>query len=153
MSFIILTLDRFLKPTTNSLVRFLLVGVVNTFIGLALMFFLLNVAGLSYWVSTFTGNAIGACVSFLLNRTFTFRSNVSFKKGLPRFFVIIFSCYFSAYFCSEKLVKLLSQFYLLSPFMEKNASILIGSTLYTIANYLGQKYFVFNNIKNSLRAS
>ena len=152
MSFITLTLDRYLKPTTNSLVRFLLVGVVNTCIGLVLMFFFLNVAGLSYWTSTFTGNAMGACVSFLLNRTFTFKSNISLQKGLPRFFVIIFICYFLAYFCSEKLLELLSQSYLLSTFMEKNASILLGSTLYTIANYLGQKYFVFNNIK-SVRAS
>ena len=149
MSFIILTLDRFLKPTTSSLVRFLLVGVVNTFIGLVIMFFLYNVAGVSYWTATFTGNAIGACVSFLLNRTFTFKSNISLQKGLPRFFVIIFICYISAYFCSEKLLELLSQFYLLSTFMEKNASILLGSTLYTIANYLGQKYFVFRNIKTA----
>src|SRR5687767_5575104 len=129
MSFITLTLDRYLKPTTNSLVRFLLVGVVNTFIGLVLMFFFLNVAGFSYWTSTFTGNAIGACVSFLLNRTFTFKSNVTFHKGLPRFLIIIFICYFSAYFCSERLLELASQFYLLSTFMEKNASILLGSTL------------------------
>jgi putative flippase GtrA len=148
-----LTLDRFLKPTTNSLVRFLLVGVVNTFIGLVIMFFLYNVAGVSYWTATFIGNTIGACVSFLLNRTFTFKSNVSFQKGLPRFFVIIFICYFSAYFCSEKLLELLSQLYVLSTSTEKNASILVGSTLYTMANYLGQKYFVFKTIKNSVRAS
>jgi putative flippase GtrA len=149
MSFIIWTLDRYLKPTTNSLVRFLLVGVVNTFIGLVLMFFLLNVAGLSYWTSTFTGNAIGACFSFLLNRTFTFKSNVSFHKGLPRFFVIILICYFSAYFCSEKLLEWTNQFYLLSTYTKENASIILGSTLYSMSNYLGQKYFVFKSIKTA----
>jgi putative flippase GtrA len=149
MSFTILNLDKYLKPTTNSLVRFLLVGIVNTFIGLVIMFFLLNVVGLSYWTSTFLGNAIGACVSFLLNRTFTFKSNVSFHKGLPKFFAIILICYFSAYFCSEKLVELTSQFYLLSTSIEENASVLLGSTFYTIANYLGQKYVVFKKIKTA----
>jgi putative flippase GtrA len=149
MSFIILILDKFLKPKTNSLVRFLLVGIINTCIGLGCMLFLLNVAGLSYWTSTFAGNAIGACVSFLLNKTFTFNSNVSFHSGLPRFFGLIIICYFSAYFCSEKLIGWISQFHLLSTFLEENASILVGSTLYTIANYLGQKYFVFKNIKTA----
>jgi putative flippase GtrA len=149
MSFIILTLDKYLKPTTNSLVRFLLVGIVNTIIGLTFMFFLLNVVGLSYWTSTFAGNAIGACVSFLLNRTFTFKSNVSFFRGLPRFFALLFICYFSAYFCSEKLVELASQFVLLSTSIKENASVLLGSTLYTIANYLGQKYFVFKSLKTA----
>ncbi|WP_081825606.1 GtrA family protein [Bacillus sp. UNC41MFS5] len=149
MNFIILTLDKYLKPTTSSLVRFLLVGIANTFIGLGCMFFLLNIMGLSYWTSTLTGNAIGASVSFLLNRTFTFKSNVSFHKGVPRFFVLILICYFLAYFCSKKLVELTSQYYLLSTSSEESASVLLGSTLYTIANYLGQKYIVFKN--SSLR--
>ncbi len=149
MSFTILSLDKYLKPTTNSLVRFLLVGIVNTFIGLFFMFFFLNVVGVSYWVSTFTGNTIGASVSFLLNRSFTFKSNISFHKGLPRFIAIIFICYFSAYSCSEKLVELTSSFLLLSTSIEENASVLLGSTFYTIANYLGQKYFVFKNIKTA----
>jgi putative flippase GtrA len=38
------------------------VGIVNTFIGLFFMFFFLNVVGVSYWVSTFRGNTIGACI-------------------------------------------------------------------------------------------
>ncbi|MBV7507034.1 GtrA family protein [Bacillus sp. sid0103] len=149
MSFIILSLDKYLKPTTNPLVRFILVGIMNTFIGLVCMFFFLNVAGISYWISTFTGNVIGACFSFLLNRTFTFKSNVSFHKGLPKFFATIFICYFLAYFCSEKLIEWTNQFHPFSTSIEENASVLLGSTLYTIANYLGQKYFVFKNIKTA----
>ncbi|MEH7505029.1 GtrA family protein [Neobacillus drentensis] len=144
-----MNLDKYLKPTTNSLVRFLLVGIVNTFIGLFFMFFFLNVVGVSFWVSTFTGNTIGACVSFLLNRSFTFNSNISFHKGLPRFIAIIFISYFSAYSCSEKLVELTRPFHPLSTSIEENASVLLGSTFYTIANYLGQKYFVFKNIKTA----
>ncbi|WP_335386134.1 GtrA family protein [Neobacillus drentensis] len=124
-------------------------GIVNTFIGLFFMFFFLNVVGVSFWVSTFTGNTIGACVSFLLNRSFTFNSNISFHKGLPRFIAIIFISYFSAYSCSEKLVELTRPFHPLSTSIEENASVLLGSTFYTIANYLGQKYFVFKNIKTA----
>lgn len=131
-------LEKYQILTTNSLVRFLLVGIVNTCIGLAIMFFLLNVANVSYWTSTFIGNAAGACVSFLLNRTFTFKSDVSYYKGLPRFIAIIVLCYFSSYFCSEKLAE-----WIFSPSVKENISVLLGSVFYTISNYFGQRYFVF----------
>ena len=55
-------------------VRFLMVGVANTIVGLSVMYLLLHLAGLSYWTSTFLGNSVGAVVSFFLNRSFTFRS-------------------------------------------------------------------------------
>lgn len=140
-------LEKYLKPTTNSFFRFLLVGIVNTFVGLFIMFFLLNVLNLTYWTSTFLGNAVGACISFLLNRTFTFGSNVSYHKGVPRFFVIILICYFSAYYSSEKLTELTNHFQLFSTMNDENVSVLLGSALYTISNYLGQKHFVFKKIK------
>jgi putative flippase GtrA len=135
--------EKYLTLTTNSLVRFVLVGVVNTCIGLAIMFVLLNAAGFSYWLATFTGNAVGAFVSFTLNRAFTFKSTVSYQKGLPAFLVIILLCYFISYFLSEKLGMWLSQSAIISPGMEENTSVLMGSVLYTISNYLGQKYVVF----------
>jgi putative flippase GtrA len=145
MRYLILISEKYLIPTNHSLVRFLLVGLVNTGIGLAIMFLLLNVVGASYWVSTFTGNAIGACVSFLLNRAFTFKSTVSYHTGLPRFIIVILLCYFSSYFLSGKMGEWISQYFIISPEMAKNVSVLLGSVFYTISNYLGQKYFVFTN--------
>ncbi|MGG3564150.1 GtrA family protein [Neobacillus rhizosphaerae] len=136
--------EKYLIPTNHSLVRFLLVGVVNTGIGLAIMFLLLNVVGASYWFSTFTGNAVGACVSFLLNRAFTFKSTVSYHKGLPRFIIVILLCYFSSYFLSGKMGEWIGQNFIISPEVVKNVSVLLGSVFYTICNYLGQKYLVFS---------
>ncbi|WP_307285664.1 GtrA family protein [Bacillus sp. SORGH_AS_0510] len=140
---IVLILEKYLILTNNSLVRFLLVGMVNTSVGLAIMLFLLNVAEASYWISTFTGNAVGACVSFLLNRSFTFKSTVAYHKGLTRFFITILLCYFSSYFVSEKVGEWTSRVLIISSETEKNVSVLLGSIFYTISNYLGQKYFVF----------
>jgi putative flippase GtrA len=111
------------------------------------MFSLLNIAHLSYWTSTFAGNAAGACVSYLLNRSYTFNSKVSYQRGLPRFVLIILFCYFSAYFCSERLVEWISPSLPLSASLTENASILLGSALYTISNYFGQKYLVFKKLK------
>ncbi|MBY0145853.1 GtrA family protein [Neobacillus niacini] len=139
---------RFIKPT-NSFVRFLLVGFVNTCVGLCIIFFLLNAVHLSYWVSTFTGNAIGACVSFFLNRSFTFNSSVSFQRGLPKFMTIILICYVASYFFSEKLVVWVNEIQMVSTSVEQNGAVLLGSVLYTISNYLGQKYLVFNTVKTA----
>ncbi len=141
----------------NSFLRFVLVGIVNTGIGLTLMFFFLNFLQLSYWVSTFIGNFIGAVISFLLNRRFTFNSSITTKKGLPLFLVVVFLCYIVSYSLSQELVDLywlnfaerLSTLQLnLGDFMalfynKKNIALLIGSVIYTITNYFGQKQVVF----------
>jgi putative flippase GtrA len=134
---------------TNSFIRFLLVGVINTCVGLFIIFFSLNALHLSYWVSTFVGNLAGACISYLLNRSFTFNSTVSFQRGLPRFLTIILICYFGAYFFSEKLMIWFTSFHFVSTSVEQNGAVLVGSVLYTISNYLGQRYFVFNTVKTA----
>lgn len=78
-------LKNYLKQT-NSFIRFLLVGIVNTAVGLSIMLFLMNALELSYWISTFIGNGTGAVTSFLLNRTFTFKSDIEWRRGVARFF-------------------------------------------------------------------
>lgn len=139
---------KFIIPT-NSFVRFLLVGLINTCVGLCIIFILLNAVHLSYWFSTFIGNAVGACVSFILNRSFTFNSQVSFQRGLPRFMTIILICYVVSYFLSEKLVFWVNEIQMVSSSVEQNGAVLLGSVLYTISNYLGQKYLVFNTVKTA----
>jgi putative flippase GtrA len=138
-----LTLRGYLNRT-NPFFRFLLVGIVNTIVGLSVMFLLLRVIELSYWWSTFIGNAVGACVSFLLNRSFTFQSNIAVTKGALRFVFVILSCYYLAYSFSQTIARWLAAFY---PMMFANVrddfAILLGAFLYTVLNYIGQKTIVF----------
>jgi putative flippase GtrA len=132
---------------TNSFYRFLLVGVINTIIGLSIMFILLNLMGWSYWLATFLGNGIGAGVSYILNRSFTFNSNVNGSKGIPKFFLVILSCYFLSYFIGGLVagsINLSSQPF---SFISKDElAVLIGTILYTVTNYLGQKFIVFRSV-------
>jgi putative flippase GtrA len=145
MSLLELKLGSFLKRT-NQFTRFLFVGVVNTLTGLSIIFVLLNVLGLSYWISTFVGNCVGAVVSYLLNRSFTFNSQIDFAKGIPRFITIILVCYFLSYSLSEFLADGVYQLYSPIPFFnEEEFAIILGSGLYTISNYLGQRNFVFRS--------
>ncbi|MGE7761359.1 GtrA family protein [Peribacillus sp. NPDC097895] len=132
---------------TNSFIRFLLVGIVNTAVGLSIMLFLMNVFGLSYWVSTFFGNGTGAVTSFLLNRNFTFRSNIDWRRGAARFFCVILICYSAAYSLGQAIAESMEGSVRLS--IQQNVAVLIGTVLYTGLNYMGQKYFVFK--KNMLK--
>ncbi|WP_042353841.1 GtrA family protein [Bacillus rubiinfantis] len=136
----------YLRLVNNSFFRFLAVGLVNTLVGLSLMFVLLHGIGLSYWVSTFTGNAVGAGVSFLLNKSFTFKSNVPLQTGLPRFCVIIMICYISSFYCSERIMEVVGDARAFGIVDVQTGAVLLGSAIYTISNYLGQKYLVFRKI-------
>jgi putative flippase GtrA len=137
-----LTLRNYLKQT-NPFVRFLLVGVINTLVGLSTIFILLDLT-VNYWISTFIGNGIGAFVSFLLNRRFTFQSRISIQKGAPTFFIVILLCYLGSYLTSNWLVTLITpSFFFISSLTQQDIAVLIGTCLYTLTNYLGQKYFVF----------
>jgi putative flippase GtrA len=145
MSHITLKLGTFLKQT-NSFTKFLFVGVLNTVIGLSTMFLLFNIIGTSYWLSTFIGNGIGALASFLLNRKFTFNSDVHFSKGAPKFLAVILTCYFLSYSISDSFTKVIFEDFGISSVLgQGELAILLGSVIYTLSNYFGQKYMVFRN--------
>jgi len=132
-----------------SFIRFLMVGVLNTIVGLSIMYTLLHLVGLSYWMSTFLGNSIGAAVSYFLNRMFTFRSRNTHLSSVLRFVFVIGLCYFLSYFIGIRVVKwglLLLQ--IDSKTAIQDLGILAGTGLYTILNYFGQKFFVFRENEN-----
>ncbi len=56
-----------------TLLRFLLIGLVNTAVGCGTMFLLYNLAGCSYWISTTANYIMGGFVSFFLNKHFTLK--------------------------------------------------------------------------------
>ncbi|NEY70864.1 GtrA family protein [Bacillus mesophilus] len=138
-----LTFLSYLKRT-SPFIRFLLVGVINTLVGLSIIFILLELT-LNYWFATFVGNSVGAAVSFFLNRMFTFKSSVSIQRGIPTFTLTILVCYFGSYATGKWLVMLAGPPSLLPIFIsEQDLAVLLGAALYTLSNYLGQKYFVFS---------
>lgn len=126
-------------------VRFLMVGLINTMVGLSVMYLLLHGFGLSYWISTFLGNSVGACISFFLNRRFTFKSDVSVLTGLFRFITVILISYFISYSLGESLVQsLLNNNVTFISKGKTDLAVLISTFLYTLLNYLSQKLFVFH---------
>lgn len=130
----------------HSFVRFLMVGIVNTIVGLSFMYLFMHVVHLSYWFSTFLGNTIGACVSYILNRNFTFRNKGSVAKSAVRFIFVILVCYFISYGLAKNIVLyLIGTNELFTDKLKTDVAVLVGTGLYTILNYLAQKLFVFSN--------
>ena len=82
------------KLIDKSIPRFLLVGVGNTLLSMALMFLL---EGLGYWPSTAIAYVAGAVMSFFLNRHFTFQSEETLLRSAVKFAVNVAVCYVVAY--------------------------------------------------------
>lgn len=125
--------------------RFLIVGVINTLVGLSIIYILLHIAGLSFWLATFIGNSIGAVVSYTLNKTFTFKSSATVSKSAIRFIFAILACYFISYYLGKQLANwALDQVPFLPNNYKTDIAVLFGTGLYTITNYFGQKIIVFS---------
>lgn len=132
-------------------VRFLMVGVANTIVGLSVMYLLLHLAGLSYWMSTFLGNSIGAVVSFFLNRSFTFRNQGSVSKSMLRFVAVILFCYMVSYSIGRNLVEWMLSNSGLTSGIKTDIAVFISTGFYTVLNYVLQKIFVFKSTKHEER--
>jgi putative flippase GtrA len=66
-------------------VKYCIVGLGNTAIGLGLIYLAMGVFGLSPALSNFTGFAIAFIVSFSVNRAWTFQSNAHLGRSLAVF--------------------------------------------------------------------
>lgn len=125
----------------EKLLKFLLVGVVNTLIGTAIMFGLYNLAHCSYWASSAANYFLTSILSFFLNKYFTFQSHEQGGAQAIRFALHIAVCYLLAYGLAKPLcLRLLVE---TDTAVRENISMLVGMCLFTGLNYLGQRFFTF----------
>ena len=129
------------KFADKTFLRFVLVGVINTVFGTAIMFVFYNVFGLSYWLSSASNYFFGSILSYFLNKYFTFQYKKRDWKVVVRFAVNVSVCYLIAYGIAKPLaLRLLAGF---DEKLQTNAAMLAGLCLYTALNYLGQRFFAF----------
>ena len=125
--------------------KFVIVGIINTLFGTSIMFIFYNVFHLSYWISSASNYFFGSILSYVLNRYFTFNNRVNSHKTIIRFILNISFCYLLAYGIAKPISEaLLSVF---SQTVQANVAMLIGMCLFVGLNYIGQRYFVFNEHK------
>lgn len=121
--------------------RFLLVGVINTVVGMGTMFLLYNWGGCGYWFSSACNYLVGGTVSYFLNKYYTFEQKERDSKYVFRFICNTLLCYLIAYGAAKPLVLQLPLG--LSEHMMGNLAMLCGAGLYTLLGYIGQRLFVF----------
>lgn len=122
-------------------IKFVLVGIINTGVGTAVMFIAYNLFHLSYWVSSAANYVIGSICSYFLNKYFTFQNKDRSSVIIFKFILNITVCYLIAYGGAKKLILIL-----LSGFSQQwqdNIAMVCGMGLFVILNYFGQRFFAF----------
>lgn len=125
----------------STMVKFLLVGVLNTLIGCGTMFLLYNLVGCSYWISSAANYIIGSIVSFFFNKHFTFRNKERSWRQVGKFVINVAVCYIIAYGLAKPVVTFLLRGQ--AQTLQENVAMLAGMCLYTGLNYFGQRFFTF----------
>lgn len=123
--------------------RFIIVGVMNTLIGLAAMFIAYNVFHLGYWISSAMDYIIGSIFSYFANKYFTFRSDKKSGSEIIRFIINILICYLLAYSVAKPVISTLLADFNWSVSTVEQLNMIFGMCIFVVLNYFGQKCFVF----------
>lgn len=134
------------KLIDRTLLKFVVVGVINTLFGSAVMFAVYNLLGCSYWVSSAANYICGSILSFFLNKHFTFENKSKDVSVVIKFIVNIIVCYLLAYGLARPAVRLLLSDSSMK--VRENVAMLAGMILFVGFNYIGQRFFAFADPKD-----
>ena len=129
------------KNDIKTAIKFLLVGVINTLVGTAVMFLFYNLLHLNYWFSSASNYIVGSVVSYFLNKYFTFKNNEKSLKQVLTFILNICICYFLAYGIAKPFAAFILSAAPLN--IKENVAMLFGMGLFVVFNYFGQRFIVF----------
>lgn len=131
----------FTKLFDKTFWKFILVGIVNTVFGTAIMFVFYNLFHFSYWISSAANYVFGSILSYFLNKHFTFQNKNTNMKTVFKFILNISVCYFIAYGIAKPLVS--SVLEMTSKSIQENGALVVGMGLFVMLNYFGQRFFAF----------
>lgn len=121
--------------------KFILVGIVNTLFGTAVMFSFYNLLHCSYWLSSAANYFFGSILSYFLNKHFTFQNKSRSVKTVLKFVLNISVCYLIAYGLAKPAVAWVLSGASVS--VQENGAMLVGMGLFVLLNYFGQRFFAF----------
>lgn len=119
-----------------SLIKYLLVGVINTIFGFSIVF-LLMFFGVMPEVANFLGYFCGFILSYFLNKHFTFKSQNSHRRDFWRFFIAMAGAYlinFIALIIAHRICG-----------VDKYIAQVIAGVCYTISGYVFSRFFAFKS--------
>lgn len=125
-----------LNESQKQFVKYGLVGVMNTGITWLAMLVLMNLFHVSHMIANPIGYILGLINSFIMNKSWTFKSTGPVKKESYMFFAVFIVCFFIQYLLSNiLLIETLG--------IEKNIAQLPGMVVYTVLGYFGNKLLTF----------
>lgn len=129
------------------LIKYAIVGVMNTLITLGVIFVCKSILGVNPYLSNALGYVAGLLNSFLWNRTWVFRSHGRITRQAIHFFAAFCLCYLLQLLVVWALTK--SSFgalefnivgFVLSGY---GIATLIGNVVYTMCNFIYNRIFTF----------
>ncbi len=125
-----------INPLNLASVRFMIVGVANTSVGLFIIYAAKWLVGLNDVVANMVGYSCGFVLSFLLNKRWSFRHTGSVGPALFRFILVVLV----AYLLNLSVTMLAINKFGINSYLAQA----LGILPYTIATYLGSRHFAFS---------
>ncbi len=125
-----------MKLIINQFIKFGIIGILNTAVGLSIIFFCMKVIGISYVISNITGYTVGLINSFFWNRKWTFNSINKIRHEIVPFLIVFLFSYaiqFAGLVCFVEYLNI-----------NKDLSQLLSTGIYTLANFTGNRLLTFN---------
>lgn len=145
---------------SREFIKYCLVGIINTLAGLTTAYTFLNLLSCSYLSSTAAAYIIGISVSFILNKTFTFKDKSSNHLSLfIKFTLTMLPSYVISYFLGWMSAKTIFSIDIFNTFADKitqlinvsqnkisdNIAILISMAIYLVLGFFANKFLIFTN--------
>lgn len=120
----------------RQIIKFGLVGIVNTVITLTIVFLLTHLFRIPYIIANVVGYVLGFINSYIMNRKWTFHSTGSVNSEAPRFVMTFIIAYLIQLCVLIFLIRVVS--------LREETAQLISMVIFTVVNFLGNKLFTFN---------
>lgn len=137
--------------TLVQLVKYGIVGVMNTLVTIVVIFVCKAILGINPWVSNAIGYIAGVVNSFLWNKKWVFKSRNGYVAEAVKFLIGFLPCYLvqlAAVWLLTECTPLGDMTWTIGGFTFGGYGVatLIGMVVYTIANFLYNRYITFRKL-------
>lgn len=153
----------FKKFIDKKTLKFLVVGVANTAVGMGIMLLLSFIFNstvpefaarlvftlgttdytASYIISSAVNYVAGGILSYFLNKYWSFGNREKSKIIVAKFIITVVISYAASYLGAKPLMELLLKRSGIAVAWKEFISLIAGAGLYTVLNYFGQRFFAF----------
>ena len=162
----------FKKFIDKKTLKFLIVGVANTAVGMGIMLllsfifnktvpafasksvFILGTTDYtaSYIISSVVNYVVGGILSYFLNKYWSFGNKEKSKTIVLKFVATVVECYAIAYLGAKPLMEIALKNTGMANKWKEFIALIVGAGLYTVLNYFGQRFFAFAERKSATKA-